>query len=216
LEDTGVDALECNFYASPKHPDKRGTEIEAEQIELVAALTQAVSIPVSIKLGVFYSNVLNVVHRMDDAGAAGFVLFNRFFEPDINVHTEVHISPFNLSHDIDYRLPLRYAALLEGNIKATVCGSTGIYAGEHMIKMLLAGASAVQIVSALMRHGYSHIQTMLQDMKQWMGDKGYGNLNDFRGKLSQRHVRDPWAYTRAQYASLLLNPELLLKNAPTM
>lgn len=216
LEDTGVNGLECNFFAAPRHPETAAESIEDEQAALVAALTQEVAIPVSLKLSPFYSNLLNMIPRLDEAGAAGLVLFNRLFEPDISVETERTISPLNLSHDTDYRLALRYTALLEGTVKADLCASGGLFSAEHVAKMILVGASSVQMVSALMKHGPSHIRAVLTELSAWMDGKGYATLADFRGKLSQRHVKDPGAYTRAQYASLLMNPEALLHNAPTM
>jgi len=207
LEDTGVDALECNFFASPKDPDKTAAEIEAADVHLVAELKQTVRIPFSVKLSYFYTNPVNVIRRMDQAGASGFVLFNRLIEPDLDIEKEKNTSPFNMSHETDYRLPLRYAGLLEGTIRADVCCSTGIFDGETVAKTLLAGAQVVQTVSALFRDGPGHIGKMAQDLDHWMAAKGYPTIADFRGKLSRRHVSDPWAYTRAQYAKLLINTD---------
>lgn len=216
LEDTGVDALECNFFASPKHPDRTAAEIEDEQVAIVGQLQAALRIPVSVKLSFFYTNPLHVIRCMNEAGASGVVLFNRMVEPDIDIGDEKNTNPFNLSYETDYRLPLRYAGLLEGTIKADVCCSTGIFDGQTVVKMLLAGASVVQTVSALFRNGPSHIRAMTQDLDQWMAAKGYRTLADFRGKLSRRHVSDPWAYTRAQYARLLMNPDEIVKNVATV
>jgi dihydroorotate dehydrogenase (fumarate) len=216
LEQTGVDGLECNLFASPRDPAKVGAAIENEQIDLIARLKETVALPISVKLGVFYSQPLNVIHRMSAAGAAAFVLFNRFMEPDIDIAQEELIAAFNLSHDTDYRLPLRYAGLLEGTISADICGSTGIFTGAHVIKMILAGANAVQTVSAVFRHGFGHIQTMLGDMAQWMDGRGYKSLADFRGKLSKRTLGLPWAYGRAQYARLLMDPQELINAVPLL
>ena len=214
MEETGVDGLECNLFASPRRPDQPGAAVETEQLELVARLKEAVSIPISLKLSISYDNPLHMIHQMAKAGAAGFVLFNRFFEPDIDVDREEPISPLNLSHDTDYRLPLRYAALLEGEIPADVCGSTGIFTGLDVIRMVLAGASAVQTVSALYRYGLGHLRTLLAEAEAWMDRKGYQRIGDFRGKLSQRHLNDPWAYTRAQYARLLMDPKVIMNAQP--
>lgn len=206
LEDTGVDALECSFFAAPRDMERTADEIEDEQVELVIHLKTAVRIPISVKLSVLYTNPLNVIRRMDLAGVAGFVLFNRMVEPDIDIQTERSVAPFNLSHGTDYRLPLRYAALLEGSLKADVCCSTGIFDGVTVARMLLAGAHAVQTVSALFGGGPGRIGTMLNELEQWMGAKGYGSLADFRGKLSRRHVAEPSAYTHGQYVRQLMNP----------
>ncbi len=214
LEETGVDGLECNLFASPKDSQQEGVAVESEQIELIKELKKAVSIPVSVKLSFFYTNPLNVVHRMDEAGASAFVLFNRLFDPDIDANQERSILPFNLSHEDDYRLPLRYAGLLEGTINADICSSTGVFTGEDMVKMILAGATAVQTVSALLRYGCTHIQTMLKYLDEWMDVRGYGTLSSFRGNLSRRHSNDLWAYTRAQYVRLLMDPQGIM-NKPS-
>ena len=216
LEDTGVDALECNFFASPKDPEKTAAQIEDEQVKTVERLKTTLKIPFSVKLSFFYTNPLNVIRRMDEAGASGFVLFNRLVEPDIDIAAQKNTNPFNFSHTTDYRLPLRYAGLLEGTVKADICCSTGISDGETVAKAVLAGAQTVQTVSALLRKGERHIRTMVLSLAEWMTNNGYKSLADFRGKLSRRHVNDPWAYTRAQYSSLLMHPDKIVKNVPSV
>ena len=216
LEQTGVDGLECNLFAAPHDSHRSATAVEDEQIAIVGDVKNAVSIPVSVKLSFFYTNPLNVVQRLADTGADAFVLFNRLFEPDLDIDRETPISPFNLSHATDYRLPLRYAALLEGTIKADICGSTGIFSGATMVKMLLAGASAVQVVSSVYAQGYDHVGAMLKDAGAWMDAKGYSSLADIRGRMSRRHCNRPGAYTRAQYARLLMNPDEMLRNIPAV
>lgn len=211
LQDTGVDALECNFYASPQDPDRAAARIEDEQVETVEQLKARLDIPFSVKLSFFYTNPLHVIQRMDRAGAAAFVLFNRLLEPDIDIRSEKNTSPFNLSHETDYRLPLRYAGLLEGSLRADLCCSTGICNGATVAKMILAGTQVVQTVSALLGRGPEHLCSMTSELEQWMTDRGYKTLADVRGKLSQRHVRDPWAYTRTQYVRLLMNPQQSLQ-----
>lgn len=210
LERTGVDALECNLFASPKEPQQEGAAIELEQIELIKELAKTISIPISVKLSFSYTNPLNVIQRMDKTGVSAFVLFNRLFEPDIDAKQESRIFPLNLSHATDYRLPLRYAGLLEGSIKADICSSTGISTGEDMAKMILAGAAAVQTVSSLLRHKVTHIQTLLKELEEWMKARGYNTLSEFQGNLSRRHSKDPLAYTRAQYVKLMMNSQEIL------
>lgn len=213
LEDTGVDGLECNFFASPGDPRKAAAQIEDEQVEIVARLKGALRIPFSVKLSSFYTNPRQVIERMDQAGAAGVVVFNRLVDPDMDIRVEKNTNPYNLSYETDYRLPLRYAGLLEGTIRGDVCCSTGIFDGETVAKTILAGAQVVQTVSALFRHGPGHIRAMTRELEQWMISKEYATLADFRGKLSRRHVSDPWAYTRAQYTRLLMNPDEIVHNA---
>ena len=215
LEETGVDGLECNLFSSPKDLSQEGIGIESEQIELIEELKKAVSIPISVKLSFFYTNPLNVIHRMDEAGASAFVLFNRLFDPDIDIKQEKSISPFRLSHGGDSRLPLRYAGLLEGTIKADICSSTGVFTGEDMVRMILSGATAVQTVSALLQSGCPHIQAMLKHLEEWMDQRGYSTLSSFRGKLSRRHSSDPLAYTRGQYVKLLMDPKGIMNKPST-
>lgn len=216
LAETGVDGLECNFFAAPRDPGKSGSEIEDEQVALVAELKNTIALPLSIKLSPFYTNILEVVHRMDQAGADAFVLFNRMFELDIDLHTETTMAPFAFSDGIAGRLPLRYTALLEGAISADLCCSSGIDDGEQALKMILAGAKAVQVVSALYGLGLTHIRTMLETMRQWMEAKNHKSLAGLRGKLSQRHLSQPNLYSHGQYASLLMHPETIVNNAPVL
>lgn len=214
LEKTGVDGLELNFFSTPSEFEREGSEIEKEQIGILREIKKNVSLPVSVKLSIHYTNPLNFIKRLDNEEVNGFVLFNRFFQPDINVEAEKHTFPFNFSSESDNRLPLRFTGLLYGNIKGDICTSTGIMNAGDVIKMILAGASCVQIVSTLFKNGISHIKIILQAMEEWMNGKKYENLESFRGKMSRKNVSDPWVYTRAQYVRLLMNPEELLKNLP--
>jgi dihydroorotate dehydrogenase (fumarate) len=215
IEQTGVDALECNLFAVPKDPDISGDHVEQQQVDLVREIRQTVSIPLSVKLSYLYTNPLNTIQNMAKAGANAVVLFNRLFEPDLDIANNKHSYPFNFSHEDDYRLPLRYTGLLEGKIDADICATTGIFSGATIIKMIMAGAASVQTVSALYNLGIEHIQTMLQEVAKWMDENGKSSLSAIRGTMSRRHSRDYWAYTRAQYIKLLLNPEELIYNAPT-
>jgi dihydroorotate dehydrogenase (fumarate) len=216
LEETGVDALELNFYSVPSDFEKQGSEYEDEQIAVLKELKKKVSVPFSVKLSVYYSNPLNFIKKVDAVGIDGFVLFNRFFQPDIDISKEQNTFPLNLSNKNDNRFPLRYAGLLFGNVKADVCSSTGIMFAEDVIKMILAGANCVQCVSTLFKNKVTHLGTMVQDLEKWMDEKGYKNLDSFRGKLSRKNSKDPWSYTRAQYVKLLLNPKKFLKSPPNI
>jgi dihydroorotate dehydrogenase (fumarate) len=207
LAEQGVDALELNFFATPRDFDVTGSTVEEEQLQVVREVRSVVKIPVAVKLSVFYSNPLNFIGRLDREGAGGLVLFNRFFQPDINTDTESMTQPFNFSIQADSRLPLRYAGLLHGKIKADVCASTGIMTGADVVKMVLAGASSVQVVTGLYRQGVKSIRTMLDEVSRWMDAHSYATIEAFRGKLSAKNAKDPWAYTRAQYAKMLLNPK---------
>ncbi len=216
LEQTGIDALECNLFTVPKDNDISGATVEKDQVALVREIKNAVSIPVSIKLSYLYTNPLYAITNIVDAGADAVVLFNRLFEPDLDIDNSRHSYPFNFSHEDDYRLPLRYTGLLEGRIAADICASTGIFSGGTVIKMIMAGAACVQTVSSLYNLGVEHLQTMLREMDRWLDHNGKTSLADIHGTMSRRHSHDHWAYTRAQYIKLLLNPEELFYNVPTM
>jgi len=214
LEKTGVDALELNFYAVPRDPDLEGSTIEEEQVKILRAVKNNVKIPVSVKLSPFYTNTLNLIKKMEKEGASAFILFNRLFEPDIHVKDETHYTPFNLSSQNDNRLALRYAGLLYKNIKAGICCNTGIYSGEDVIKMILAGADCVQIVGTLYKNKIEHISKMLADIEKWMDEKNYSAIKDFKGKLSKQNMKDPFIYKRAQYVDIIMKSENLLKSYP--
>lgn len=214
IEETGVDALELNFYAVPREMATDGTLITEQQTEILQEIKSKLKIPVSVKLSPFYANPLNVIAQMDKTGVNGFVLFNRLFQPDINIETEEHFTPFNLSGPEDYRLPLRFAGLLYNNVKADVCSSNGIYSGHDVAKMILAGANCVQVVSTIYKNKIEYIKTILADLESWMDSKNYKSLNDFRGKLSNKTINDPFVYKRAQYIDLLLKSEDVLKKYP--
>ncbi len=211
IQETGVDAIEMNLYYSPKEMEKEPDFIENEQIEIIKEVKKALSIPISVKLSYFYTNPLNIIYKMDKTGVDGFILFNRLFEPDINILKEEYINPFNLSNSADFRLPLRFAAIIYGNIKADICASTGIYTGDDVIKMLLAGASCIQCVSTLFRNGVDQIGKTLIEIEKWMTDKDYRSIEDFRGKLSKKILKDPFIFGRNQYVDILLNQEPIIK-----
>ena len=135
------------------------------------------------------------------------MLFNRFFQPDIDAERQAIGMPFNFSHPVDSRIPLRFAGLLYGRVKADVCASTGIMSGVDVARMVLAGAAAVQVVTALYRNRVESIAKMSADLDAWMDRKGFRTLDDFRGRLSALNAENAWAYTRAQYAKMLLNPK---------
>lgn len=205
MAQTGVDGLELNFYARPIDYDRPGAAVEREQIDVLRQIVGSVKIPVSAKLSVHYSNPLSFIRELDKVGVKGFVLFNRFFQPDIDVDKIEHVNKLNLSEPVDSRLPLRYAGMLYKNIAGDVCASTGIYDGEAVAKVLLAGASCAQCASALIKNKPAHISTMLKSLETWMQRKGFSSLADFRGKLSRASSKDPWAYLRAQYVRIVMS-----------
>jgi dihydroorotate dehydrogenase (fumarate) len=212
LEQTGVDGLELNFYAVPTDFDRDAATVEAEQAATVRAVKEAVSIPIAVKLSSYYTNPLHFIARLDSEGVGALVLFNRFFQPTIDVNDERHVSRLRLSPDGEYGLPLRFAGLLHGRIKADVCASSSIFGGEDVVRMLLAGATCVQVVSTLYKNRIPQMAALVEFLQGWMAAKGYETVDDFRGKLSYGRGSDRWAYTRAQYVKLLLKPELLQRH----
>jgi dihydroorotate dehydrogenase (fumarate) len=214
LEETGVDGLELNLYATPGYFEVGASSIEDKQYQIVKSVKKAVKIPVSVKLSPFYTNTLNFVKKLDEAGVDGFVMFNRFFQPEIDIETENFHFPWELSQPRDHHLSLRYTGLLHGNIEASICASRGIYTSEDVIRLILAGADVVQIVSAVYKKELSYVATMLEGIHTWMDNKGYKNLNDFRGKLSRKNLKDPFTYQRAQYVDILAKSEEIFKKYP--
>lgn len=214
IEETGVDALELNFFAVPKEASIDGAKIVGEQLSVLKEVKKAVNIPVSVKLSPFYTNILKVINEMDGAGTDGFVLFNRLFQPDINIDSEEHHYPYNLSHEEDNRLALRFAGLLHGEIKAGICSSGGVLNGRDVVKMLLAGSDCVQVVSTLYKNKPEYIATMLKDLEDWMDGKKYKKIEDFKGKLSKMNLTDPFAYKRAQYVDILMKSGSIFEKYP--
>lgn len=214
LAETGVAAIELNFYDTPRDVNKPGKEITDQQIAVLKKVKQSVKIPVSVKLSPFYTNPLNVISRMDETGVDGFVLFNRIFQPDIDIETEKLVFPWFLSNEGDYRLALRFAGLMGGQINADICGNKGILKGSDMIQLLLAGASAVQVVTTLYKNGIGQITNMINDLNVWMEKKQYAGIEDFKGKLSKKNINDPLAYRRSQYIDILMRANEIFNKYP--
>ena len=214
IQQTGVDGIELNFYAVPDKFELDGKSIEDKQIEIVKQVKAAVTIPISVKLSPYYSNTLKVIADMEKAGASAFVLFNRLFQPDIDIDKEEHHFPYNLSNEEDNRLAIRFSGLLFGNIKANICANSGIFTGRDAVKMILAGADCVQVVSTLYKNQIDIISFLIQEIENFMKDKGYNTINDFKGKLSKKNAKDRFAYKRAQYIDILLKSDEILKKYP--
>lgn len=207
LEDVGVDALELNFYQMPIDGEKTAEQMEEEKVKIVETLKERLSIPFSIKLSPYYTNILNFVQRLDLAGASAFILFNRLFQPEIDVETEAHVTNFNLSNPGDFKLGLRYVGLTHGKVKGDLCGANGIYGSTDVLQMLLSGAKAVQMVSSLYKNTPMVIEKVLYELEEWMDKKGYKSVDEFRGKLSDKELKASDVYYRAQYLDFLLHPE---------
>lgn len=214
LEKTGVDGLELNLYAVPGYFEVEGKSIEEKQVQIVKAVKKAVQIPVSVKMSLFYTNPLNFIKKVDEAGADAYVLFNRFFQPEIDIEKEDFFYPWELSSPKDHMIGLRFAGLLHGNLDGDVCISRGIYDSKDVIKMILAGADVVQVVSTVYKNQPTVISKILKELEEWMDKKGYKSLADFRGKLSRKSMKDPFVYQRAQYVEILTKSEEVFKKYP--
>jgi dihydroorotate dehydrogenase (fumarate) len=211
IEATGVDGLELNFYSVPENPDRESENIEDKQVRILRGIKASVSIPVSVKLSSYHTNPLRHISDLENAGADAFVLFNRLFQPDIDIQSEEHHFPYSLSNSEDNRLPLRFAGLLFGNTKSSVCTNTGIMNGSDVIKMILAGADCVQIVSTVYLNQIEVISTMIREVGKWMDSKGYKTIESFRGKLSRKNSENKLPYHRAQYMDFMMTTSQILK-----
>jgi dihydroorotate dehydrogenase (fumarate) len=204
LAETGVDAIELNFYSLPIDPKLTGADIEKRELDAFAKVRAAVKIPLAVKLHSSYTSVSNVAASFARLGASSVVLFNRLFQPDLSVEKETERANLVLSESRDLLPSLRWVAILHGRIEADLIAGTGILSSQDVVKMLLAGATAVQVVSALYRHRISFLGDLLKEIGDWMDAKGYKQISDFRGKASKKNVKDPWAFERGQYIKALL------------
>jgi dihydroorotate dehydrogenase (fumarate) len=211
LEKTGIDGLELNFYTTPEKFSSKEGETEKRQIEIFKKVRSVIKVPIAVKLSPFYTNPINLIKHLDNAGANGLVLFNRLFQPDIDVNSETHIYPYSLSNAEDSRLPLRFAGLLYKNVKASICTNTGIFNGFDVVRMILAGSDCVQVVSTLYLNQISVIDSMLKEISGWMDERGYKTLDSFRGRLSKENSDDPVVFYRAQYMNFEMSTAAILK-----
>jgi dihydroorotate dehydrogenase (fumarate) len=198
LVDAGADGIELNVAIMPKDESVSSTEIENLYVEVVEEVRKYVSAPIAIKIGPFFSNGFNITRRLGNAGANAIVVFNRYYRPDIDIDEEEITRPNYLSCPQEMGQPLRWVSLFSSRVGCDIAGNTGIHEGSGMIKMLLAGASAVQVCSTLYINGLGYIDTMVNDLKKWMTWKGYESVNEFKGKLTKRH-ENVAAFERLQF-----------------
>ena len=203
LEQAGADALELNMYQVVTDLDVPGTHVEATLVGIVRELKRLLTIPVAVKLSPWFTALGNVARRLDEAGADGLVLFNRFYQPDIDVRTREVLPEAELSTSSELRLRLRWTAILHGRVRPSLAVSGGVATPADGIKALLAGADAVQIVSALLRHGPAYVGTMRQALEDWLAWNKVDALDDVRGAVSLQKTGDPAAFERAHYIRTL-------------
>jgi len=199
MEDAGADALEVNFYEVVSDARLSAASAEAAIVRAVVDLKGSLRIPVAIKLGPFYSSFANLAMQLEHAGADGLVLFNRFYQPDIDIDTLSTVSHLQLSSSAELLLRLRWIANLHGRIRASLAASGGVATWSDGVKAILAGAHIVQIVSALLRQGPECLTTMVSGLTSWMEERGMSSIDDMRGRVSLRTVADPMLFERANY-----------------
>ncbi len=203
IEQAGADALELNIYFIPADITIPGHEIEQQYITILKSVKQAVKIPVAVKLSPYFSAMGHMAGQLVDAGADGLVLFNRFYEPDIDLTRLTLLPNLELSTGAEIRLPLLWLGVLSGRIGASLAASTGVETADEVIKFLLAGADVVMTTSALLRHGVSHMKVLLDGLRGWLSARDLETLDRLRGRLSQLNIKDPTAFQRANYVKVL-------------
>ncbi len=199
MEKAGADALELNTYFLATRRDESGEEVEQRVLDIARAVRATVRIPVAVKLSPFYTSVVHLVGQLEDAGINGIVLFNRVFQPEIDIETFDVIPKLGLSSPEDLRLRLRALALLRDQVKVSLACSGGVHSAAEVVKALLAGADAVQVVAALLRDGPDTLGVIQTELKQWMEKFEYASVAEMRGALSLRNCPDPEAYERGNY-----------------
>lgn len=199
IEQAGADALELNLYNIPTGMDQPGSDIERQYVDVLRAVKSTVGIPVAVKVSPFFTNFASIAKQFDDAGAAGLVLFNRFYQPDIELESLEVVPNVMYSTPMAMRLPMRWIAILFERIGADLAATSGVHRGTDAIKMVMAGASVTMLCSSLLRHGIKHLRVIEQEMRDWMTEHEYASVQQMKGSLSQKYCADPGAFERAQY-----------------
>jgi dihydroorotate dehydrogenase (fumarate) len=199
IERAGADAIECNIYYIPTDPTLSAETIENMYVEIVRVVKSTVTIPVAVKLSPFFSNLAHVAHRLDSVSTDGLVLFNRFYQPDVDLEA-LEIRPnVLLSTPQALRLPLTWIGVLYGRVKSSLAATSGVHNAEDVIKLLMVGADVTMMCSALMRHGINHLRHVEREIREWMEEHEYESVGQMQGCLSQLKCPDPQAFERAQY-----------------
>jgi len=203
IAEAGADALELNIYSIPTDMDRAGSDIEREYIDILTEVKSSIKIPVAVKLSPYFSNMANMAKRLTEAGADGLVLFNRFYQPDIDLDA-LEVKPnVLLSTPFALRLPLRWIAILHGRIKADLAATSGVHEAPDVLKLLMAGADVTMLCSTLLKNGTGQIKKIETDLVSWMEQKEYESVKQMQGSMSQEKVGDPSAFERAQYMKVL-------------
>ncbi len=203
LEGAGADALELNVYYIAGDIEKSGADVEARYLELLTDLRREITLPINMKLGPWFSSIGNLIKQMEEAGANGVSLFNRFYQPDINIDAMRLQPSLHPSTSIEALMAMRWIAILHGRTELSLGATTGIHTAEDAVKLLLAGADAVHMASALLEHGPGHVRTVRKGIEQWMEEHSFESVEEFRGRVSQIAIPDPSEFERANYINIL-------------
>jgi len=203
LEEAGASAIELNIYFVPADLRTSGREVEQRYVDVLKAVKKAIKIPIAVKLGPYFSAMGHMARELDAAGADGLVLFNRFYQPDIDLARLTLLRDLALSTKSEIRLPLLWIGILAGRVKASLAASTGVESADEVVKYLLAGADVVMTTSALLRHGLDHAKLLLDGLEEWLRARDLDSLERIRGRMSQRNIADATAFERANYIKIL-------------
>ncbi len=203
IEQAGADALELNVYYVATDPEEPGTAVEKRTLEILQAVKENVTIPVAVKLSPFFSSPGHFAKQLDSLGADGVILFNRFYQPDIDIEELEAAHRLDLSNSTELRLRLRWAAILHGHLKADIAVGGGVHTTEDIIKAIMCGANAVQVVSSLLKYGPSHIGSLIAGLRNWLEDHEYESVDQMRGSMSLKNCPDPTVFERANYLRVL-------------
>jgi len=203
MEEAGASAIELNLYFIPTDPDISGEQIEKRYLAVVKLVREAVDIPVAVKISPYFSSTAHFANELCKVGASGLVLFNRFYQPDLDIYKLEVVPSLELSSPSELRLPLRWIAMLYGRVPADLALTSGVHSYQDVIKGLMAGASVVMMASELLKRGVSRIQDILGVMDVWLEENGYESVEQMQGSMSQIHVADPSAFERANYMRVL-------------
>ncbi len=203
IEEAGADALELNVYYLPTDAGQSGTEVKSIYIDILKAVKSKISIPVAMKIGYAFSALPSFARRIEENGADALVLFNRFYQPDINLEKLEVEQALSLSDSDEIRLPLRWIAVLKNQLKMSLGATSGVHTAEDVLKLTMAGADVTFMTSALLKHGPAHITKVKEGLVQWLDENEYESLDQMRGSMSMKNVSDPGAFMRANYIKTL-------------
>lgn len=203
IQEAGADALELNVYYIATDPDESGSAVEKRTLDILESVKASVTIPISVKLSPFFSSPAHFARQLDTMGAAGVVMFNRFYQPDIDIEELEATHRLELSNSTELRLRLRWAAILYGHIKGDIAISGGAHTVEDIIKGIMVGANVVQVVSSLLKYGPSHVSSLVAGLGHWLEDHEYESVEQMRGSMSLKNCPDPSVFERANYLRIL-------------